>query len=74
MAVPNAVLILEQKINAVPCYILQIILGDKFCSSLKVQTTSFLLEMFNLPSSILFVKSSSDIADAVVVAVSIKKA
>lgn len=29
MAVPNAVLILEQKINAVPCYILQIILGDE---------------------------------------------
>lgn len=26
---PNAVLILEQKINAVPCYILQIILGDE---------------------------------------------
>lgn len=29
MAVPNAMLILEQKINAVPCYILQIILGDE---------------------------------------------
>lgn len=29
MAVPYAVLILEQKINTFPCCILQIILGDK---------------------------------------------